>query len=108
MGSLMSGPGTGEALTGSGEPQQSIAEAVPAREVVRCGSCLLVQFRTQSDHCRRCAKPLPTFLPFQEPVPQEPAGADDQAFGDAATPMDRATRNRRPAVTQRAGRRRRS
>lgn len=30
-----------------------------SREVVRCHRCLLVQFRTISDLCRRCAGPLP-------------------------------------------------
>ena len=32
---------------------------VPPREVVRCRRCQLVQFRTTSDHCRRCECQLP-------------------------------------------------
>jgi transcriptional regulator with XRE-family HTH domain len=67
--------------------------------VVRCQECLLVQFRTQSDRCRRCAKALPTFLPFQEAPPVEQIDtASSEDYGDAATPMDRATRNRRITV----------
>ena len=38
----------------SGFPQASL----PPREVVRCQSCSLVQFRTMSDLCRRCHKQL--------------------------------------------------
>lgn len=31
---------------------------VPPREVIRCQGCQLVQFRTNSGCCRRCARPL--------------------------------------------------
>jgi transcriptional regulator with XRE-family HTH domain len=31
---------------------------VDAREVLRCDVCTLVQFRTSSNHCRRCRQPL--------------------------------------------------
>ena len=93
--------GTGALATSGSGPlaSESMAEAVPAREVVRCQDCLLVQFRTQSDRCRRCAKPLPTFLPFQEAPAEEPsADAVSDDYGDASVPMDRATRNRRITV----------
>jgi len=36
--------------------------SVPPREVVRCQSCSLVQFRTMSDLCRRCHKSLSPML----------------------------------------------
>jgi transcriptional regulator with XRE-family HTH domain len=36
-----------------------IIDAPIVREVVRCGGCMLVQFRTVSDLCRRCHRPLP-------------------------------------------------
>ncbi len=42
--------------------------AVAEREVLRCDSCKLVQFRTASDSCRRCKKSL---LP--EPPKTQPA-----------------------------------
>ncbi len=35
-----------------------VITAAGTREVVRCPRCFLVQFRTTSDLCRRCAKPL--------------------------------------------------
>ncbi len=37
----------------------------PSRDVVRCEGCSLVQYRTVSDLCRRCDKPLP---PRLEPI----------------------------------------
>ncbi len=47
----------------------STAQEVPVhREVLRCESCKLVQFRTASDSCRRCKKSL---LP--EPPKAQPA-----------------------------------
>jgi len=50
------------------QPQmESQLQAVPTteREVLRCESCKLVQFRTSSDSCRRCKKSL---LPEQPKV----------------------------------------
>ena len=50
------------------QPQMdSQLQAVPSteREVLRCESCKLVQFRTSSDSCRRCKKSL---LPEQPKV----------------------------------------
>ena len=42
------------------QESESQLQAVPAteREVLRCESCKLVQFRTASDVCRRCKKSL--------------------------------------------------
>ena len=39
-------------------PRGSAIGDVPAREVVRCHGCQLVQFRTLSGMCRRCYRPL--------------------------------------------------
>ena len=36
-----------------------IAPSQSEREVLRCPSCTLVQFKTKSGMCRRCGKPLP-------------------------------------------------
>ncbi len=51
---------------------------VDSREVVRCDHCLLVQFRTVNNNCRRChasldeepePEPLPVATPVMMPVP---------------------------------------
>jgi transcriptional regulator with XRE-family HTH domain len=44
---------------------------VDSREVVRCDRCLLVQFRTNSNNCRRCHTCLDE--PEPEPVPAQAA-----------------------------------
>ena len=44
---------------------------VEQREVLRCDSCELVQFRAASGNCRRCKKPLEIKAP--EPVAPPPA-----------------------------------
>ncbi len=41
--------------------------SVEQRDVLRCDSCELVQFRAASGNCRRCKKPLE--LPKPEPAP---------------------------------------
>lgn len=95
--------GTSPALPGAA--LESVA-VIAARDVVRCQACTLVQFRTQSDLCRRCLKPLPMLL---QPEPEEPAGlAQDelavQADGlwlDEQEPLARAERNRRVGVGSR-------
>ena len=45
--------------------------SVEAREVLRCGHCSLVQFRTMNALCRRCRKSLE----MEEPEPVMPAAA---------------------------------
>lgn len=47
------------------------------REVLRCCRCLLVQFRTIQDRCRRCASPLPSldFMPAGKLIVIEPTKA---------------------------------
>src|SRR5258706_12299351 len=60
----------------------AILSPVDSREVVRCDSCTLVQFRTSNDLCRRChpsldedeevlapVPPMPTLVPPLENVP---------------------------------------
>jgi len=51
---------------------------VDSREVVRCDHCLLVQFRTHNNNCRRChacldeepePEPIPVAPPIMMPVP---------------------------------------
>jgi len=47
------------------------------REVVRCKTCGLVQYRTRTGNCRRCVRALPQRLEFMIPPPtppEEPAG----------------------------------
>jgi transcriptional regulator with XRE-family HTH domain len=45
---------------------------VDSREVVRCDHCLLVQFRTSNDLCRRCHAPLDEEEPELVSVPPPP------------------------------------
>src|ERR1700761_5313466 len=42
--------------------------SVDTREVLRCDSCKLVQFRTTNSHCRKCRQPLD----IEEPAPLTP------------------------------------
>src|SRR6201996_9112662 len=42
--------------------------SVDTREVLRCDSCKLVQFRTVNSHCRKCHQPLD----IEEPAPLTP------------------------------------
>jgi transcriptional regulator with XRE-family HTH domain len=48
------------------------------REVIRCKTCGLVQYRTRTGNCRRCVRALPQRLEFMIPtaVPSEEANAD--------------------------------
>ena len=92
---------------GSPNPQvRAISPAGPAgdvvREVVRCGECSLVQFRTASDMCRRCYKALPSLKPMVEETVAEPEAADS-AFADLdeGQPVARAERNRRVGMGSR-------
>ncbi|MFZ0638152.1 MAG: helix-turn-helix transcriptional regulator [Candidatus Acidiferrales bacterium] len=51
------------------------------REVIRCGVCGLVQYRTRTDNCRRCLRLLPPKVTFviPTPSPEGAAGADSQS-----------------------------
>ena len=52
------------------------------REVIRCKTCGLVQYRTRTDNCRRCLRLLPPTVEFSlpAPAPQELPGDDRQLF----------------------------
>ena len=40
------------------------------REVIRCKTCGLVQYRTRTGNCRRCVRALPQRMEYL--IPQEP------------------------------------
>ena len=48
------------------------------REVIRCKTCGLVQYRTRTGNCRRCVRALPQRLEFliPEAEPEAQAGAE--------------------------------
>jgi transcriptional regulator with XRE-family HTH domain len=48
------------------------------REVIRCKTCGLVQYRTRTDNCRRCVRALPARMEYLIPqeVPQEQVPAE--------------------------------
>ena len=87
--------------TGSAQGAPAPLAAEPVREVVRCGECSLVQFRTASDKCRRCLKALPSLKPLiEEPVAElENPGTYEDA--DDGQPIARAERNRRVGMGSR-------
>lgn len=51
------------------------------REVIRCGVCGLVQYRTRTDNCRRCVRLLPPKVTFviPTPSPEGAVGTDSQS-----------------------------
>jgi transcriptional regulator with XRE-family HTH domain len=75
-------------------------QEIPPREVLRCQHCQLVQFRTQSDMCRRCARPLPSWIPFGISADEEEGlpGLLENDGGENEPPTDRAGRNRRVSI----------
>lgn len=82
----------------SNTPETDIAP----RDVLRCPQCALVQFRTSSDLCRRCAKPLPPKFPelARAASPQPPLASKTEVLAsDSEQPMEeprnRGTRIRR-------------
>lgn len=70
---------------GKSLPSQFPPPSVPPREVVRCQSCSLVQFRTVSDLCRRCQKPLSPQLADERSDTPDAAitGNAGDSFGEA-------------------------
>ena len=65
---------------------------MPAREVLRCEHCALVQFRTNNSMCRRCHKPLdveeaPTPIEIVAPS-QTPPSSQDAGLRVAAQVKD--------------------
>ncbi|MSO21264.1 MAG: XRE family transcriptional regulator [Acidobacteria bacterium] len=45
----------------------TLTAELTAREVLRCSCCTLVQFRTTTNNCRRCDKPLPLAIRYEAP-----------------------------------------
>ncbi len=52
------------------------------REVVRCGVCGLVQYRTKTDNCRRCVRLLPSRVTFVIPTPSPQEVARETQAGE--------------------------
>jgi transcriptional regulator with XRE-family HTH domain len=75
-----------------------LKEPILPREVVRCRQCQLVQFRTHSDLCRRCSKPLPSLLKFVEPEEMAPEGSEVTEDVPMDLSLDRASRNRQVSI----------
>ncbi len=67
---------------GNAFASQLAADQDSDREVVRCKSCGLVQYRTRTGNCRRCVRMLPPKQEFLIPPPEQQtlAGADGQPF----------------------------
>jgi transcriptional regulator with XRE-family HTH domain len=82
---------------------------IAVREVLRCGRCSLVQFRTASDLCRRCAKPLPTHpseqpaVIYEEEAAPEAAVLESESPAGSSMPLERGARNRRLTVGSKLG-----
>ncbi len=73
-------------------PTTEFPGTATAREVIRCESCKLVQFRTASDACRRCKKSLlpepPKAVPAIALVAEPVAGAKPQGLQVATAVRD--------------------
>jgi len=67
---------------GNGIASKSLMDQDQDREVIRCKSCGLVQYRTRAGNCRRCVRMLPPKVEFliPPPVPQDLPGDDRQLF----------------------------
>src|ERR1700743_585571 len=82
---------------------------MPAREVIRCEHCLLVQYRTQNSLCRRCHKSLdmPEPAPAPGPVPvvgTKPVAPEEEAGLQVAAQVKEIRRARHLSQRQLAGR----
>ena len=51
--------------------KESLSSLEMDREVIRCKTCGLVQYRTRTGNCRRCVRALPQRLEFL--IPEAPA-----------------------------------
>jgi transcriptional regulator with XRE-family HTH domain len=63
------------------EPVNSLDSFEMDREVIRCKTCGLVQYRTRTGNCRRCVRALPQRLEFM--IPQAPPA--EEAAVEAST-----------------------
>jgi len=52
--------------------KEAISSLELDREVIRCKTCGLVQYRTRTGNCRRCVRALPQRLEFLIPPPEPP------------------------------------
>jgi transcriptional regulator with XRE-family HTH domain len=64
------------------QEKKATEEIATDREVIRCQSCGLVQYRTKTGNCRRCLRALPPPIEAVVPpsVPQELPGDERQLF----------------------------
>ena len=74
-------PQRGKPALASVQLMATTLASVEAREVLRCGHCQLVQFRTMNSLCRRCHKSLE----MEEP---EPVMAPAASVGREAEPEE--------------------
>jgi transcriptional regulator with XRE-family HTH domain len=89
------------------QPQAVAEHEVPQREVLRCESCKLVQFRTGSDTCRRCKKSLLPEQPKLQPqleIVAEPAVREEKSGLQVASAVRDLRRVRNLSQRQLAGR----
>jgi transcriptional regulator with XRE-family HTH domain len=79
---LLSYPHAGQSQQGVPVSAQTEKETMNTlemdREVIRCKTCGLVQYRTRTGNCRRCVRALPQRLEFliPPPAPPEEEGAE--------------------------------
>jgi transcriptional regulator with XRE-family HTH domain len=52
--------------------KETVSSLEMDREVIRCKTCGLVQYRTRTGNCRRCVRALPQRLEFMIPPPEAP------------------------------------
>ena len=92
----------------SHNPMATTLAPVDSREVVRCDHCLLVQFRTSNNNCRRChasldeepePEPISVVPPLMMPVPG--TGTRASELGDLH-PLAAPAQRIEPAATGRA------
>lgn len=102
---LVTPPQTAGPVTGS--TSGSVIQ-MPAREVIRCEHCTLVQFRTRDSLCRRCHKsldmPEPTVAPGPVPVAGCKPAPETEAGLQVATQVKEIRRARHLSQRQLAGR----
>ena len=80
---------------------------MPAREVLRCDHCTLVQFRTSNSMCRRCHRPLDVEeapAPIAIVPPSEDAAGDSNAGLRVAAQVKEIRKARHLSQRQLAGR----
>jgi transcriptional regulator with XRE-family HTH domain len=83
---LLSYPHAGQSQRGVPVSAQTEKETMNTlemdREVIRCKTCGLVQYRTRTGNCRRCVRALPQRLEFLIPPPAPPEEEAAEAVSD--------------------------